>query len=732
MGGKPSKATNDQGLVPRDGSDEIEIPSKKLVTQEQFDELMHKFTLLEQLMLRDKSKLSNLETSVTEYQQEKQKLRQSFVEIDSEVKREKEQRVRQESTLAEQLEERTREKYQLLDQMLNSQAQRIDQLIREQEEKSENLKLEYGQLDQKLTTSLRVERTEVEKLVETRLKEDGREKVLEKRVSKLIDDNSLSLSTVQQELDARKRETQEVRESVQRQRDALLQEISRVQEVLKEAKQANESSDLSEQLTATKQEFEGRLGQEEAARDQLELFLKTMLDNKVSENQNQVLEKIRAQEESIQSQLLRMEELRANVDKKVKEEQNKVLESVESRISEISVNYEKKLTAKEEEKTQITRKLSEDFQHKLQQVQSDFNNDLQMQKSRTESIMEDSGNEKATVQQRLDAMEENVLEKLEMAQKQNQTSLNSELFSLREELNSVSKSTTESLQQSGVDLSGLKDQLIKLVDKMKGVEEGQNTAREEMESFQNTYMIEMDAKVQLIVEAKLSNVKDELDQKISVYEKNCTELSEKVDAIGTSHEPEELPSFLEYRQKTDEDIGTLLDRMEERHAQLQSVSEYMSGIEEAHKKTQETVQSEQEKLQSVESELSLLQEENKALTDKLETRAQELSKAVEDNDYLKQSLDKALRMIEENNKSIKQLQGVTEPNRQSLTEIPPESPMEKIEDLDVRIRKQSHGMNDLEYLIDEARSSAKESTEFVENAIFKFESKLEVSHTLKL
>lgn len=41
-------------------------------------------------------------------------------------------------------------------------------------------------------------------------------------------------------------------------------------------------------------------------------------------------------------------------------------------------------------------------------------------------------------------------------------------------------------------------------------------------------------------------------------------------------------------------------------------------------------------------------------------------------------------------------------------------------------------MNDLEYLIDEARSSAKESTEFVENAIFKFESKLEVSHTLKL
>ena len=53
-----------------------------------------------------------------------------------------------------------------------------------------------------------MERTEVEKLVETRLREDGREKVLDKRVSQMIDDNSLSLTTVQQELDARKRETQ--------------------------------------------------------------------------------------------------------------------------------------------------------------------------------------------------------------------------------------------------------------------------------------------------------------------------------------------------------------------------------------------------------------------------------------------------------------------------------------------------------------------------------------------
>ena len=45
-----------------------------------------------------------------------------------------------------------------------------------------------------------------------------------------------------------------------------------------------------------------------------------------------------------------------------------VLQSVETRISEISVNYEKQLTEKENEKTQITRKLSEDFQYKLQQV----------------------------------------------------------------------------------------------------------------------------------------------------------------------------------------------------------------------------------------------------------------------------------------------------------------------------------------------------------------------------
>ena len=56
-----------------------------LVTQEQFDELLHKFSLLEQLMQQDKSKISDLESSVTQYHQDKQQLRQSFVEIDSEV-----------------------------------------------------------------------------------------------------------------------------------------------------------------------------------------------------------------------------------------------------------------------------------------------------------------------------------------------------------------------------------------------------------------------------------------------------------------------------------------------------------------------------------------------------------------------------------------------------------------------------------------------------------------------
>ena len=70
----------------------------------------------------------------------------------------------------------------------------------------------------------------------------------------------------------------------------------------------------------------------------------------------------------------------------------------------------------------------------------------------------------------------------------------------------------------------------------------------------------------------------------------------------------------------DEDIGTMLDRMEERQAQLQSVSDYMHGVEEAHNKTQETVQRDQERLQTVESELSLLRDENKILTGKLEVR----------------------------------------------------------------------------------------------------------------
>ena len=52
--------------------------------------------------------------------------------------------------------------------------------------------------------------------------------------------------------------------------------------------------------------------------------------------------------------------------------------------------------------------------------------------------------------------------------------------------------------------------------------------------------------------------------------------------------------------------------------------------------------------------------------------------------------------------------------------------------IDERIRKQSHGMNDLEYLVDEVRISAKESTEFSENALLKFDTKLEVSHTSEI
>ena len=123
--------------------------------------------------------------------------------------------VRLESTLAEQLEERTREKYQLLDQMsqLTGAADRSADLgtrreVRESEtrvrtagsetnhltqgiypcEPSWNFSQKYRKL---LSRFCYVERTEVEKLVETRLKEDGREKVLEKRVSKLIDDPSV-------------------------------------------------------------------------------------------------------------------------------------------------------------------------------------------------------------------------------------------------------------------------------------------------------------------------------------------------------------------------------------------------------------------------------------------------------------------------------------------------------------------------------------------------------------
>ena len=54
------------------------------------------------------------------------------------------------------MEQRTRDKYLILDQMLTSQAERIDNLIKEQETNSDRLKAEYGQLDRKLTTSLQV------------------------------------------------------------------------------------------------------------------------------------------------------------------------------------------------------------------------------------------------------------------------------------------------------------------------------------------------------------------------------------------------------------------------------------------------------------------------------------------------------------------------------------------------------------------------------------------------
>ena len=72
------------------------------------------------------------------------------------MKRDKEDREKLEKSLADQVEQRTRDKYLILDQMLTSQAERIDNLIKEQETNSDRLKAEYGQLDRKLTTSLQV------------------------------------------------------------------------------------------------------------------------------------------------------------------------------------------------------------------------------------------------------------------------------------------------------------------------------------------------------------------------------------------------------------------------------------------------------------------------------------------------------------------------------------------------------------------------------------------------
>ncbi|KAI6654978.1 hypothetical protein LOD99_2856 [Oopsacas minuta] len=618
MGGKSSK-TADQGLVPKDGSDEVEIPARKQVTQGQIDELMHKFGLLEQLMLRDKSQLTSLETSVKEYQQEKQQLRQSFVEIDSEVKKQKEDRVMSESSIADQLEERTRQKYQLLDQMLNSQKQRIDQLIREQEDNSNKLKNEYGQLDQRLTTSLKAERNEVEKLVEARIHEGGKDNDLEKRVSQLIDQNSLSVTTVQQQLEDRKRETEEVRESIKKEKDALLEEIARVQKVILENREGNETKNLSEQLSATKQELEVRLSEEEKARNNLELILKTMLDNKVSENQKELFEKIKIQEETIQAQLLRMEQLRDSVDKKVQDERNDVLESVDAKISEINVNYKQQLTAKEKEKTEITRKLSEDFETKLKQIQTSFSQDIQIQKSKTESIMEDSDSDKKTVQQKLDALEEDMIMKLQDAQKESRAHLDTNLSIVRAEVQSITKSTNESLQQS-TEMTGINDQLNEVKTQFKNLENSQTSVKDEIEIIQNKFENEIDAKIQLIIEAKLSAVSSELTDKISANETSCTQLSEKLDSIATSHDPPQDSNFMEHMQKTNEDMGLILDRMEERHSQFQFVSKEVTAMDLVNKQSQARIMHNEEQLQTAQSDLLIVKADNRALSEKLQVR----------------------------------------------------------------------------------------------------------------
>ena len=48
------------------------------------------------------------------------------------------------------------------------------------------------------------------------------------------------------------------------------------------------------------------------------------------------------------------------------------------------------------------------------------------------------------------------------------------------------------------------------------------------------------------------------------------------------------------------------------------------------------------------------------------------------------------------------------------------------------IKKQGHGINDLEFLIDQAKEMSKTSAENVENAMIKFDTKLEVSSATDL
>ena len=49
-----------------------------------------------------------------------------------------------------------------------------------------------------------------------------------------------------------------------------------------------------------------------------------------------------------------------------------------------------------------------------------------------------------------------------------------------------------------------------------------------------------------------------------------------------------------------------------------------------------------------------------------------------------------------------------------------------MEEMETVIKKQGHGINDLEFLIDQAKDIARTSAEEVDTAIHKFDSKLEV------